>query len=201
MNWDERFASEDFLFGEAPSQFTRRQATRLTRGESALCVAEGEGRNAVFLAECGLNVTAFDSSPVALRKARRLAEARGVEVSFVEADAATFDWSARRFDVVLAVFIQFAPPPLRSAIFSGMIEATAPNGLILLHGYTPKQVEYGTGGPPFAENMYTPQLLREAFSTCEILELQTYEADLQEGRGHSGRSALIDLVAQCGRAL
>lgn len=196
MNWDARFDREDYLFGEAPSQFVRRHAARLAPGESVLCVAEGEGRNAVFLAERGLSVTAWDASAVALGKARRLAEARGVSVAFEQADAAEYRWAARSHDAVTAVFVQFAPPALRDAMFAGMLAATRPGGLVLLHGYTPEQIAHGTGGPPNPEQLYTPELLRAAFGGHEILALEAYEADLDEGVGHSGRSALIDCVVR-----
>ena len=193
--WDERFAQEGYFFGTEPADFLRREAHRLPAGASILCVAEGEGRNAVWLAERGHRVTAFDSSPVGVEKARRLAAERGVEPELHVGDVETWDWS-RRFDAVAAIFIQFAPPEMRSRIFAGLRRGVAPGGLLLLHGYTPRQVEYGTGGPPHAENMYTRDLLAAAFAGFDILSLREYEADIAEGRGHAGRSALIDLIAR-----
>jgi hypothetical protein len=96
----------------------------------------------------------------------------------------------------VAVFIQFAGPALRDEIFSGMKRSVRPGGLILLHGYTPKQLEYRTGGPPNVEQLYTAELLRTAFDDCELLRLEAYEQDLDEGEGHKGRSAIVDLVAR-----
>jgi hypothetical protein len=94
------------------------------------------------------------------------------------------------------VFIQFAPPAFRGEIFAGMKRAVRPGGVILLHGYTPKQLEYRTGGPPVVEQLYTEELLRAAFADCELLRIEAYERELDEGEGHKGRSAIIDLIAQ-----
>ena len=103
---------------------------------------------------------------------------------------------AKAYDLVVGVFIQFVGPEGRAAQFSGMKQAVKPGGHILLHGYTPKQLEFGTGGPPFVEHLYTEEMLREAFSNFEIVELRAYECKIDEGEGHYGMSALIDLVAR-----
>lgn len=194
--WDQRFDRDDYLYGTTPSQFLVAQHNRLRPGQRALVVAEGEGRNAVYLAEQGLKVTALDSSRVALAKAQRLATERRVEVDFREADLAHWQWEPDAYDLVAAIFIQFADPDLRAAIFAGMQQTLVPGGLLLLHGFTPAQLAYGTGGPPCAELLYTSELLRDAFAEMEILRLDEYELELQEGSGHAGQAALIDLVAR-----
>lgn len=194
MSWDERYSGEDYLFGTAPAQFLLRHRDLIRPGGTALCVADGEGRNSVWLAEQGLSVTAWDSSAVALEKGRRLARGRNVSVEFLQADAQSFDWPERQYDHVVAIFVQFAPPDLRAAMFDGMLRAAKPGGLVMLHGYTPDQMGRGTGGPPCPDHMYTVPMLTERFGDYEILQLREYEADLQEGRGHSGPSSLIDLI-------
>ncbi len=196
--WSGRYrdAGEDYLFGTAPNRFLARQAHRLRPGRTALSVADGEGRNSVWLAEEGLAVTAVELSPVGLHKARRLAESRRVTVDFVQADLMAWDWPVAAFDVVAAIFVQFVAPAGRPAFFAHMAGALKPGGLLLLQGYTPKQVEYRTGGPSAVENLYTEELLREAFAGLEILELRAYEEHIEEGAGHKGHSALIDLVAR-----
>lgn len=196
MDWDDRFRSEGYLFGTEPAAFLAAHADLLIPGQTALCVADGEGRNSVFLARQGLRVTAWDGSAVAVEKARALAGAQEVDVAYAQADAAQFDWDQTQYDALVAIFIQFAPPVLRDAIFAGMIRATRPGGLILLHGYTPEQLDYRTGGPSAVENLYTETILRDAFGGEEILELRSYEAELAEGSRHVGRSALIDLVVR-----
>ena len=196
QTWNARYAGEDFHFGEAPNAFLRAHADRLRAGQTALCVADGEGRNSVFLAEQGLTVTAFEFAPNAVAKAGRLAARRGVRVDHRLADIYAWDWTAAAYDVVVAIFIQFLPPVERERILAGMKTATRPGGLVLLEGYRPEQVDYGTGGPPRREHMYTPEWLRARFSDWEILELKAYDAAIHEGQGHHGMSALVDLVAR-----
>lgn len=194
--WEERYAQQGYLFGERPNAFLARQRHRLQSRVRALSVADGEGRNGVWLAEQGLEVVSIDGSPVAQDKARRLAERCGVEITCELADLTTWSWPDQAFDVVAGIFIQFASPDLRSRIFKGMQQALRPGGLLLLEGYRPEQLAYGTGGPTTLENLYTERMLRDAFADMQILELTSYDALLSEGSGHAGMSALIDLVAR-----
>lgn len=194
--WDQKYAQDDYVYGTSPSQFMVGQQEWLIPGQRALAVADGEGRNSVFMAEKGLQVTAMDSSQVGINKAQKLAEAHSVVVDFQLADLRQWDWEADSYDLVAAMFIQFADPEFRADIFAGMIQTLKPGGILLLHGYTPRQLEYGTGGPPVAELLYTKDLLNESFNEMEVLRLEEYESELQEGAGHSGISALVDLVAR-----
>lgn len=200
MNWDDRFAGEDYLFDTAPAQFLERHSHRLSPESKVLVVADGEGRNAVWLAEQGHEVSAWDGSPVAIEKARRLTCIRGVNVSFGVQEAAAYRWPISRYNAVIGIFIQFAQPDLRDAMFRGMIQAVRPGGILMLHGYIVEQLKHGTGGPPVEENLYTESLLRDRFAETDILHLKTYEAELREGSGHVGRSALIDLVTRVPKA-
>ena len=194
--WNERFSSKDYLFGTAPNAFLARQRHRLRPGQTALAIADGEGRNGVWLAEQGLDVLSIDFSPVALQKAHDLAVSRGVNLRTHQVDLEDWAWEPERFDVVAAIFIQFARPDLRAAIFQGIKRTLTPGGLLLLQGYRPEQLRYGTGGPPHAENMYTAAMLRTAFAGFEILHLEEHDSVISEGRGHHGMSALVDLVAR-----
>lgn len=193
--WDQRYAQPGYLFGVEPADFIRAQAGVLAPRSRVLCVADGEGRNSAYLAGLGHEVTAFDASPVALEKARALAAEKGVSVDFQHAGIEDWDWS-KGFDAVVGVFIQFTPPDLRARFFDWMAQAVTPGGLLLLHGYAPRQVEYGTGGPGNPDHMYTKELLRAAFDGWEILRLEDYDRVIDEGPGHSGQSALVDFVAR-----
>ena len=193
--WDARYAGADYLFGTEPARFLVEQSGHLAGARRVLVVADGEGRNSVWLAEQGLDVTAFDASSVAVGKARALAARRGVSADLRVADIDAWEWGGG-YDAVVAVFIQFATPVQRATIFEGMKRALRPGGLLLLHGYRPEQLGYGTGGPPDAGNMYTKEMLREAFGDMTMLRLVAYDRDIREGRGHAGMSALIDLVAR-----
>ena len=194
--WNKRFSAEGFLFGEAPNGWLREHASAWQAGDRVLAVADGEGRNSVWLAARGLRVDAFDISEVGVAKARALAQRQGAQVDFAVADIAQLAWPESVYDGVAAIFIQFADPALRARIFEGLVRCLKPGGTLVLQGYTPKQLDYRTGGPPFASHMYTPQLLREAFAALDIVELREYEDELAEGTGHKGWSALIGMVAR-----
>ncbi|WP_374466476.1 class I SAM-dependent methyltransferase [Ferrovibrio sp.] len=194
--WDNRFSSPDYLFGTEPNAFLRSQGFRLPAAGRALAVADGEGRNGVWLARQGLQVHAVDFSGVALEKARRLAAGQGVVLETEQADLSQWVWPAAAYDVVVAIFIQFANPDLRTHIFAGIRRALKPGGLLLLQGYRPEQLNYRTGGPSQVENLYTRELLEHAFSDWEVLHLVSHDSVIHEGRGHDGMSALIDLAAR-----
>lgn len=193
--WEDRYNTPDYVFGTAPARYLTEHRHLLTPGQTALCVADGEGRNSVFMAELGMRVTALELAPSAIAKAQRLAAERGVTVDFRNVDVLAYDWPSE-YDVVAGIFIQFAAPEDRERLFEGMKRSVRPGGLMLLHGYTPEQVEYGTGGPPDPRQMYTEDLLRETFDGWGIIENRAYEHHINEGRGHSGMSALIDFVAR-----
>jgi SAM-dependent methyltransferase len=194
--WDGHYAEEHYIFGTEPNAFLASQQHLLKPGQRALSVADGEGRNGVWLAQQGLEVTSVEFSPPAVEKARKLAAERGVSVDFHVADVMSWDWPVNAFDLVAAIFIQFAAPEQRSVLFRRIKDALKPGGILILQGYTPKQLEYRTGGPSAVENMYTERLLREAFGDMDILHLQEHEAFIAEGTKHYGQSALIDMVAR-----
>lgn len=194
--WNERYSKAGYLFGTEPAQFLRDHKAYLKPSSKVLAVADGEGRNSVYMAGQGLNVVAMDGSCIAIEKARALAMSRDVTVDFVESDIAAWDWDQAQYDMVVAIFIQFVGPAQRAEIFAGIKRTLKPGGVLMLHGYTPEQIELGTGGPPNVENMYTEEILAQAFADFEILELRSYERHVDEGEGHSGTSALIDLIAK-----
>lgn len=194
--WDSRYDNPDYVFGEAPNAFLAANGHRLAGYRTALAVADGEGRNGVFLAEQGLDVLAIDASPVGLIKADRLAHKRGVRVTTHCLDIADYDWPEAQFDVVAGIFIQFAAPALRSAMFAGMVRTLTPGGLLLIQGYRPEQLRHGTGGPSEPDKFYTEALLRAQFAALEIINLESYDTELSEGSAHAGLSAVIDLVAR-----
>jgi cyclopropane fatty-acyl-phospholipid synthase-like methyltransferase len=194
--WDKRYAGADYFFGTKPAAGLIVLEPHLVAGGKTLVVADGEGRNSVYLASMGYDVRATDYSQVAQTKAKALANEAGVDVDFVLSDIYDPDWSARAYDNVVAIFIQFVPPERMSELFSALARATRARGTLLIHGYTPEQVALGTGGPGNRDHMYTPDMLAQAFSHMQITVNRAYTATLDEGRGHSGPSALIDFVAK-----
>jgi cyclopropane fatty-acyl-phospholipid synthase-like methyltransferase len=196
QTWDARFSTDDYIFGTAPNVWLAQHRDLLPAGGRVLAVADGEGRNSVWLAQQGMQVDAFDISAVGVSKATRLAQQANVQVNYQVCSADHFDWKPDTYDAVVAIFIQFADPDTRARMFSRMKSVLKPSGLILLQGYTPKQLEYRTGGPPNLDHLYTEALLRDEFSDMTIVDMQAYESVLTEGTQHSGRSALIGMVAR-----
>jgi SAM-dependent methyltransferase len=160
-------------------------------------VADGEGRNSVWLASQGLVVDAFDVASVGVAKARKLAAEKGVSVNYSVSDCDAYPWPLQAFDGVAAIFVQFADPAMRARLFANIRRSLKPGGILVLQGYTPKQLDYKTGGPPQLSHLYTEAMLREAFDAdFELIILREYEAELTEGDSHSGRSALIGMIAR-----
>jgi SAM-dependent methyltransferase len=196
VDWDSRFAGEEYLFGIEPADALKRHLPMLVDAGRTLVVADGEGRNSTFLAQQGFEVVAQDYSPVAVAKAQKLAAQKSVEIEFRVSDIHDFDWTEEQYDNVVAIFIQFVAPDRQAYVFEGLKSALAPGGTLLIHGYTPEQINFGTGGPPNADHMYTSQMLDDAFHDLDILVNRSYHAEISEGKGHSGMSALIDFVAK-----
>ncbi|MBM3608282.1 MAG: class I SAM-dependent methyltransferase, partial [Alphaproteobacteria bacterium] len=162
----------------------------------ALAVADGEGRNGVWLAEQGLDVLSIDFSPNAQVKARALAARRGVTLDIRLADVHNWDYPDAAFDVVAEIFTQFSPPAERAKKWAGMRKALKPGGLMIIQGYTPKQLDYGTGGPKQLENLYTRTMLEEAFAGFRDMNIIEEELEMHEGSSHGGMSAVINFMAR-----
>jgi len=194
--WNQRYAQDEFVFGTEPNEWLRQQSSIWEAGDCILSVADGEGRNSVWLAGQGLIVDAFDPSEVGVAKARRLAAHRGVHVNFDVADCDNFSWRESAYDGVAAIFVQFADPVLRARLFRKIGSCLKPGGTLILQGYTLKQLEFRTGGPSALSHLYDRELLLSAFREMDILTMKEYEAEVDEGAGHSGLSALVGLVAR-----
>src|SRR5665213_3567613 len=194
--WEGRYAPESYLFGTAPNAFLAKQKTRLPKSGRALSIADGECRNGVWLAEQGLDVVSIDFSPAAQRKAKALAAERDVKVAFELVDVHNWNYPSAAFDVVAEIFTQFSNPADRARKWTGMLKALKPGGLLIIQGYTPKQLEYGTGGPKEIENLYTRAMLEQEFGGLRELSLVEEERDIHEGTSHGGISAVINLTAR-----
>jgi SAM-dependent methyltransferase len=191
--WQARFATPDYAFGKEPNYFLKSCRKILPPRGRALAVADGEGRNGVWLAE--LDVVSLDFSPAAQNKARALAAERGVKVIFVRADVHVWDYPQAAFDVVVEIFAQFSPPAERAIKWRGMRRTLKSGGVLIIQGYTPKQLQYGTGGPKQLENLYTRAMLEQEFGDFRDLKIVEEEREMREGACHAGMSAVIGLTA------
>lgn len=193
--WNQRFATAQYIFGEVPNAYLSRQAPHLRAG-SALAVADGEGRNGVWLAEQGLQVDAFDFSENAIQKARDLAQRKALTIHWHCSDWQSFEWQPAHYDNMVGIFFQFATPAERMALFAKMDASLKPGGTLIIQGYTTAQLKFNTGGPGKAEHMYDEQMMRDAFPNYDIIDLQSYEAQINEGSAHQGMSGLLGLTAR-----
>ena len=194
-NWQKRYSVSDYVFGEEPNAFLVSKRGLLPSGARVLAVADGEGRNGVWLAEQGLDVLSLDFSPAAQSKAQALAAKRNAILAFEIGDVHEWAYPEKAFDVVVEIFTQFSTPAQRARKWAGMRRTLKPGGLLLIEGYTPRQLDYGTGGPKACENLYTRPMLESEFGDFSSIEIEVAERPLSEGAGHNGISAVIDMVA------
>jgi SAM-dependent methyltransferase len=194
--WQGRYGVQEYIFGKAPNRFLASCKPLLAGLSSALVIADGEGRNGVWLADQGLDVHSIDFSTRAKEKAEQLAKERNVRLVFETADVHAWDYPSARFDVAVEIFAQFSAPPDRLKKWTGMQRAVKPGGLIIIQGYTPKQLAFGTGGPKQIENLYTRDLLETAFRGFKDMQVIEEELELREGTAHAGMSAVIGFTAR-----
>lgn len=194
--WNQRYSEPGFAYGTEPNDFLAANAERcLPANGEVLCLAEGEGRNAVFLARLGFLATGVDSSAVGLEKARALAAQHGVDIQTVVADLEEFELGTARWDGIVSIWCH-TPSDLRARLHRSVVAALRPGGVLLLESYTPKQLEYKTGGPPTAELMMTLAAVREELAGLEFLDAEEKLREVHEGKYHDGMSAVLQVVAR-----
>jgi SAM-dependent methyltransferase len=196
IRWQGRYSIPDYLFGKEPNYFLASCKPLLPRSGKVLSVADGEARNGVWLAEQGLDVTSIDFSEAAQVKAAALAKERGVKINLIHTDVHAWSYPADAFDVVVEIFTQFSSPSDRAQKWAGTRKALKTGGLLILQGYTPKQLDYGTGGPKELENLYTRDLLEKTFGDFHDVKFVEEELEMHEGAAHGGMSAVIGLTAR-----
>jgi 2-polyprenyl-3-methyl-5-hydroxy-6-metoxy-1,4-benzoquinol methylase len=164
--WNARYEGSEFRFGTAPNAWLEGHASLFQPDQRVLCVADGEGRNSVWLAGRGLEVDAFDIAEAGVAKARRLAVERGVKVNCTVSDCDSFTWQPRHYDAVVIVFIQFADPAKRARIFANAKRCLKPGGFVAVQGYTTKQLEYKTGGRRASRTCTRKRCFGRPLATC-----------------------------------
>jgi SAM-dependent methyltransferase len=193
--WDERYATDEFVYGTEPNDFLKAHADKLKPGR-VLCLADGEGRNGVFLATLGFEVTAVDLSAVGLEKAQRFAAENGVEITTIHADLNDFDIAPNHWDNIVSIFCNL-PAPLREKVHPAAAAGLTKGGVFLLEAYTVRQLEMpGQGGPPVPEMMYSADMLKQDFQGVEIVHAEEVDREIHEGIMHQGHSAVVQFIAQ-----
>ena len=191
--WDERYATDGYAYGKEPNDFLRQSMSRLKVG-TVLTLAEGEGRNAVFLAQQGYDVTAVDSSSVGLRKGQALAIERGVSVNFVHADLADYHVEVNSWDAIVSIFCPI-PSDIRRDLYRRVVKGLRPGGVFLLEAYRPEQIYRDTGGGKNADFLQSASTLREEMKGLEFEHLREFDRSVNEGMYHTGVGAVVQAIA------
>jgi hypothetical protein len=192
-SWDERYGADGYYYGTEPNEFLREHCAEIRRGGDVLCLAEGEGRNAVFLAQQGFHALALDQSEVGLKKAEHLAAARGVQIGTVVANLDGYRIEPGRWDGIVSIWCHL-PARLRAVVHRQVAAGLKLGGVFLLEAYTPAQLRYGTGGPKSADLLPTLADLRRELDALELVHAIERERTVHEGAGHTGLSAVVQLV-------
>ena len=192
--WDEEYSVDEYVYGTEPNDFLLSMTEKLKKGR-VLCLAEGEGRNAVHLAGEGFTATAVDSSRVGLEKAERLAHKNGVAIETVLVDLADFTMVNDSWDSIVSISCHL-PPDLRKKVHRDVVAGLKKGGIFLLEAYTPKQLEFGTGGPPSAELMMDLATLREELSGLKIVHGVELVRNVVEGVNHTGMGSVVQILAE-----
>ena len=192
--WEQRYSVDTDIYGTEPNEFLRANVSQLPAGV-ALCLAEGEGRNAVFLAESGWEVHGVELTDAGVAKTRRLAEQRGVQVQATVGELAEYDIGTNRWDLVVSIFAHM-PPQVRRDLHPRVVAALNPGGMLLLEAYTPDQIGRGTGGPASADMTMTIELLRDELAGLDFIHAEELARDIVEGAGHSGVGAVVQVIAR-----
>lgn len=192
--WDERYSTDEYVYGTAPNDFLRDHLHELPSGGRVLCLADGEGRNGVFLAQQGMRVTSIDRSAVGLDKARALAEQQGVPIETVVGDLAVVDLGVEQWDAIVSIFCHL-PAAVRANLHQRVVRALRPGGVFLLEAYTPEQLVHKTGGPPTVDLLMTADALSAELQGLDVLLTREITRDIHEGRLHRGRSAVVQFIA------
>lgn len=195
VKWDERFSGEEYAYGKEPNDFLRIRAHMLPRRGKILCLCEGEGRNAVYLAGLGFKVTAMDGSKAGMEKALRLAEEKNVDLQYHVSDIQNFDMGKEKWDGIVSIFAHF-PPKLTKDVYKRAQTALKDNGIFILEGYNAEQLEYNTGGPPNADMMASLNTLKASFKTFQFLHQIDTIRDVTEGEFHTGEASVTQFIAQ-----
>mmetsp|Transcript_18184 Transcript_18184/g.25025 ORF Transcript_18184/g.25025 Transcript_18184/m.25025 type:complete len:211 (-) Transcript_18184:381-1013(-) len=197
--WNEKYNNkEEFAYGTEPNDFLKLiiPTLNIPKGSKCLMLADGEGRNGVYMAQLGYDVTSVDYSSVGIEKTKQLASSKSVTVEAIVADLATFDLGKNQWDCVVGIFCHF-PPPIRSKLLGAIPAAMKKGGYCVLECYRPEQLEYKTGGPHVASLMYSREILLEAFqSKLEIQKNEELVRDVIEGTLHTGKAAVVQFVGR-----
>lgn len=192
--WDERFSGLEYVYGTEPNDFLVSVASKIPQGK-ILCLADGEGRNGTYLATLGYDVVTVDASSVGLAKAQKLAQKKQVEITTIHADLADFVIEPQTWDGIVSIFCHL-PPDLRAKVYSQAVQGLKPNGVFVLESFAPEQLQYNTGGPKNIDMLPALSTLQQELTGLDWEIARSVERDLDEGRYHDGKAAVIQILGR-----
>lgn len=193
--WDDRYQSKDYIYGRKPNEFLSDQAHLIQSDDLVLSLAEGEGRNAVFLAQKGCVVHSVDFSAKARAKALKLAEETGVKIHYEREDLSRYSLGSDKWNAVISIFCHL-PQSDRAEFYRSIKQSLKPGGLFLLEGYNRRQLKYDTGGPKDSAYLTSIEELKTIFADWEIMIARDIERDVREGSGHTGIAAVTQFITR-----
>ncbi|ABW30653.1 class I SAM-dependent methyltransferase [Acaryochloris marina] len=191
--WNQRYANDDYIYGTEPNSFLAEHADMLSN--PILSLAEGEGRNAVFLASLGFSVLGIDGSEVGLAKALKLAQAKGVDIQTEVADLGLFEPPAHHYGSVISISAHL-PSTIRNRLYPLVEQCLKPNGIILLEAYSENQITRDTGGPKDLDMLMTCAKVEREFPNCEPILMRELEREVLEGKYHTGMASVVQFIAR-----
>lgn len=191
--WNQRYAGDDFAYGTEPNSFLLQNAKLLSG--PVLSLAEGEGRNAVFLASLGLDVLGVDSSDIGLAKAQRLAASKGVAIRTEIADLTVYEPAENCYGSVVSIFAHL-PSDVRKRLYPLVERCLKPGGILLLEAYSKAQISKTTGGPRDLDLLMEFGTLEGQFPNCEPILSRKTEREVVEGAFHTGMASVVQFIAR-----
>jgi len=191
--WNTRYKEAEFAYGTEPNDFLKSKIQAFKPNSKILCLAEGEGRNAVFLAEHNHHVTAVDYSQEGLNKLKKLASDKNLSIETVCIDLNHYKIEENKWDAIICIFGHF-PEPLRQSVFKQVFKGLNKGGVFLMEAYHKDQLNYKTGGPQVSELLYSAEELKHDFSEFETISIETSIKEIEEGKYHKGTSAVIQVI-------
>ncbi|MDH5228848.1 MAG: class I SAM-dependent methyltransferase [Gammaproteobacteria bacterium] len=193
--WNERYSEDGLAYGETPNEYLKQELARFSNLKNVLVVGDGEGRNGVWLAEQGLDVTTVDYSQAGVDRAQALAKKRQVKMASLCEDMSQWQWPQNQFDAVVSIYVHF-PPDLRAQIHHYMLQALKPGGFIFMEAFNKNQLNYKSGGPPVEPMLFSEAILRQDFAEADIEFIEESVQKLDEGKYHVGDGAVVRMIAR-----
>lgn len=193
--WDERYSEDGYAYGKEPNDFLRENFGLFSPDANILCIAEGEGRNALFLAKQGFHVTSVDQSEVGIKKTIERANAENIKLHAIVANLENFEFGEQKWDGIVSIFGHL-PPALRKKVHEKIYKSLKENGIFLFEAYTPNQIKFGTGGPKDPDMCLTKEIVQEELNQFKTLKMEEKERHISEGKYHQGQSAVLQFIGK-----